>query len=49
MNKDCVILELSELIIDITDPKITRWRREQIAVQARAKAMGYIKKQKEGK
>lgn len=49
MNKDAVILQLSELIIDITDPKITRWKREQIEVQARAKAKGYIKAQKEGK
>ena len=49
MNKDAVIVQLSELIMDITDPKLTRWRREQIEVQARAKAKGYLKTLKEGK
>jgi hypothetical protein len=49
MNKDAAIVELSELIVDITDPKLTRWRREQIATMARTKAKSYLKKQKEEK
>ena len=48
MNKDCAILELSELIIDITDPRLTRWEREKRVIAARIKAKGYIiKAQKE--
>lgn len=49
MNHKCAALELAELIVDITDPKLTRWRREQIEAQARAKAKNYIRKLKEDK
>lgn len=47
MNHMCAALELAELIVDLTDPKITRWRREQIEAQARIKARSYIQKLKE--
>lgn len=47
MNKDAVIVQLADLIMDITDPKLTRWRREQIEVQARAKAKKYLDGMKE--
>jgi len=43
MNHTCVALDLAELIVDMTDPKITRWRKDQLEVNARVKAKAYIK------
>ncbi len=47
MNEKAVIVQLADLIVDITDPKITRWRREQIEKVARVKARSYLKKLEE--
>lgn len=47
MNHAYVALQLAELIVDITDPKITRWEKEQREINARVKARDYLKKLKE--
>jgi hypothetical protein len=44
MNHMMVAFQLAEMIVDITDPKITRWEKEQREANARAKAKNYIKK-----
>lgn len=49
MNHMMVALQLAEMIVDITDPKNSRWRKEQIEAQARAKAKSYLKKLEDSK
>jgi hypothetical protein len=44
MNHTMVAIQLAQLIMDVTDPKITRWKREQLEAQARAKAKNYLSK-----
>jgi hypothetical protein len=42
MNHTTAAFEMADLIVSITDPKITRWHREQLEVNARAKAKKYL-------
>lgn len=45
MDKDKFIaVQLADMIMDLTDPKITRWQKEQIAILARAKAKKFLDK-----
>lgn len=43
MRLEVMCLQLAELIMEITDPKITKWRKEQLEINARAKARQYIR------
>lgn len=38
-----IAIRMAELIIDITDPKIARWEKEQREINARAKAKQFIR------
>lgn len=50
MNHMAAALQMANLIVDITDPKLTRARREQLSMQARALAKNYTKRiQENGK
>lgn len=43
MNKDAAITRLADFIVGMTDPKLTRWRKEQLEHEARAVAKRYLK------
>lgn len=47
MKTTCTAMILAEMIVEMTDPKIPRWRKEQLEIQARPVAQGYIKRLKE--
>jgi hypothetical protein len=49
MNHTAAAVQMADLIKDITDPKLTRWRKEQLEVQARAVANNYLRKLKENR
>lgn len=42
MNYKTAALELADLIMNITDPKVTKWHKEQLETNARVKARRYI-------
>lgn len=47
MNHTAVAVQMADLIVDMTDPKLTRARREQLHIQARAVAKNYLKRLQE--
>lgn len=47
MNHMAAALQMADLIVDITDPKLTRSRREQLQMQARSVAKNYMKRLEE--
>jgi len=47
MNYEATARDLAVLVMNITDPGIEKWEREQLEIQARAKAKSYLSKIKE--